>query len=76
MLVLRGLTGGLFQLVVFAVLLLIPAGTWQWPRAVYFLVVYGLANSVSIVALARLAPASLEARLMRPSAMKVGFKCR
>ena len=68
MLVLRGLIGGLLQLIVIAALLLIPAGTWHWPRAIHFLVVYGLVNSVSIVALARLAPASLEARLMAPSA--------
>jgi len=68
MLVLRGLVGGLAQLVLLAALLLIPAGTWHWPRAIHFLVVYGLVNSVSIVALARLAPASLEARLTAPSA--------
>jgi protein-S-isoprenylcysteine O-methyltransferase Ste14 len=68
MLVVRGLIGGLIQLVVLAALMLIPAGTWYWPRAIHFLVVYGLVNSVSIVALARLAPASLEARLTRPSA--------
>jgi protein-S-isoprenylcysteine O-methyltransferase Ste14 len=68
MLVLRGLIGGSFQIAVLAALLLIPAGTWHWPRAIQFLLVYGLANSVSIVALARLAPASLEARLMAPSA--------
>lgn len=68
MLVLRGLIGGLVQLAVLAALFLIPAGTWHWPRAIQFLVVYGLANSVSIVALARLAPDSLEARLSAPSA--------
>ena len=68
MLVLRGLIRGLFQIAVIAALLLIPAGTWNWPRAVHFLLVYGLVNSISIVALARLAPASLEARLMAPSA--------
>jgi protein-S-isoprenylcysteine O-methyltransferase Ste14 len=68
MLVLRGLIGGLVQLVLLAALLLVPAGTWHWPRAIQFLVVYGLVNSVSIVALARLAPASLEARLAAPSA--------
>jgi protein-S-isoprenylcysteine O-methyltransferase Ste14 len=68
MLVLRGLIGGLFQVALITALLLVPAGTWHWPRAIYFLVVYGLVNSVSIVALARLAPASLEARLMAPSA--------
>jgi protein-S-isoprenylcysteine O-methyltransferase Ste14 len=68
MLVLRGLIGGLVQLVVIAALLLIPAGTWHWPRAIHFLVVYGLVNSISIVSLARLAPASLEARLTAPAA--------
>ncbi|MHC4992531.1 MAG: methyltransferase family protein [Planctomycetota bacterium] len=68
MLVLRGLIGGLFQVAVLAALLLVPAGTWQWPRAIQFLVVYGLVNSVSIVLLARLAPASLEARLTAPAA--------
>jgi protein-S-isoprenylcysteine O-methyltransferase Ste14 len=68
MLVLRGLIGGLIQLALFAAMLLIPAGTWHWPRAIYFLVAFGLVNSVSIVALARLAPASLEARLTAPSA--------
>jgi len=68
MLVLRGLIGGLVQLAVLAALLLIPAGTWHWPRAIQFLVVYALVNSVSIVSLARLAPASLEARLTAPAA--------
>ena len=61
MLVVRGLIGGLVQLVALAALLLIPAGTWHWSRAIYFLVLYGLVNSVSIFALARLAPASLRA---------------
>lgn len=68
MLVLRGLIGGLAQLAVLAAALLIPAGTWHWPRAVQFLLLYALVNSISIVALARLAPASLEARLTAPSA--------
>jgi len=68
MLVLRGLIGGSIQLVMLAALLLIPAGTWHWPRAIHFLVVYGLVNAISIVTLARLAPASLEARLTAPSA--------
>ena len=67
MLILRGLFGGLCQLLLMGALLLIPAGTWKWPRAIQFLVVYGLVNSVSIVALARLAPASLETRLSSPS---------
>jgi len=68
MLVLRGLIGGLLQLVVLAAVLLIPAGSWHWPRAIQFLVVYGFFLLASIVALARLAPASLEARLTAPFA--------
>jgi protein-S-isoprenylcysteine O-methyltransferase Ste14 len=68
MIVIRGLIGGLIQIAVMAALLLLPAGTWHWPRALYFLLVYGIANSVAIVVLARMAPASLEARLMKPSA--------
>ncbi|MHC4625049.1 MAG: isoprenylcysteine carboxylmethyltransferase family protein, partial [Planctomycetota bacterium] len=58
----------MFQIVLFAALLLIPAGTWRWPRALLFIVVYGLLLLVSIIALARLAPASLEARLQAPAA--------
>ncbi len=68
MLIIKGLLGGLFQLVLFAALLLIPAGTWHWPRALQFLVVYAFLLLVSIIALARLAPASLEARLQVPAA--------
>jgi protein-S-isoprenylcysteine O-methyltransferase Ste14 len=67
-LVLRGLIGGLIQVALIAALLLLPAGDRAWPRALQFLVVYGLVNSISIVALARLAPASLEARLEAPVA--------
>jgi protein-S-isoprenylcysteine O-methyltransferase Ste14 len=68
MLVLRGLIGAVFQVALFATLLLVPAGTWQWPRAIQFLVVYFIVLSVSIVALGVLAPASLEARLGAPTA--------
>ncbi|MDH3486227.1 MAG: hypothetical protein OEM16_18590, partial [Myxococcales bacterium] len=64
----RGLIGGLFQVALFAALLLIPAGTWHWPRAIQFLVAYSVVMSVSVVTLARVAPASLEARLQPPVA--------
>jgi hypothetical protein len=47
---------------------LIPAGTWHWPRAIQSLLAYGLILGASIVALALLAPASLEARLVAPAA--------
>ena len=63
MLIVRGLVGGLFQISVFAAALLIPAGTWSWPRAIQFLVGYGVVLAVSITWLAIVAPSSLEARL-------------
>ena len=66
--IVRGLLGGLLQLVLIGAVLLIPAGTWQWPRAIQFLAAYGVASLVSIVILARVAPASIEARLETPAA--------
>ncbi|MDH3672849.1 MAG: isoprenylcysteine carboxylmethyltransferase family protein [Gammaproteobacteria bacterium] len=68
MLLIRGLFGALFQIVLFAALLFIPAGTWQWPRAIQFLSVYSILVLVSTVLLARIAPSSLEARLEVPFA--------
>ena len=63
MLVVRGLLGGLFQLALFASLLLIPAGTVNWPRAIQFLLAYGVVLFASIIWLGTVAPSSLEARL-------------
>ena len=63
MLILRGLVGGALQWALLASLLLIPAGTWDWPRAVQFLVSYGVVLGAAIVWLAVAAPSSLEARL-------------
>lgn len=63
MLILRGLVGGSLQLALLASLLLIPAGTWDWPRAIQFLVVYGIVLLGAIIWLAVAAPSSLEARL-------------
>jgi len=62
-LIVRGLLGGASQLVLLAALLLIPAGTWEWPRAIRFLLTYGVVLFLAIVWLAVVAPASLEARL-------------
>ena len=42
MLMLRGLMGGASQILVIAALLLLPADTWRWPRALQFLAVYGV----------------------------------
>ena len=63
MLLVRGLIGGMFQLALLGALLLIPAGTWDWPRAIQFLVTYGVVLFGAIVWLAVVAPSSLEARL-------------
>ncbi len=75
MLIAKGLIRGLFQLAVFGILLLVPAafvpgGTWYWPRALVFLGVYGVILAASIVVLAVMAPASLEARLKAPGSKK------
>ncbi len=68
MLTIKGLLGGLFQIVTLAALLFIPAGTWHWSRAIQFLVPYSIVLLISIIVLARLAPDSLEARLQFPAA--------
>jgi len=63
MLMIRGIVRALVQTGVFAALLFMAAGTWHWPRAIQFLVAFGLVQVIVTVALARLAPASLEARV-------------
>ncbi|MEJ2189020.1 MAG: hypothetical protein P8Y93_06300 [Acidobacteriota bacterium] len=40
MLMVKGLIRWFLQTVVFAAVLLIPAGTWHWPRGILFLVVF------------------------------------
>ena len=66
MLIVRGLIRCLFQIAFFAAVLLIPAGTWDWPRAIQFLMAYGVVLAAATVWLAIVAPASLEARLEPP----------
>ncbi|MHC5039950.1 MAG: methyltransferase family protein [Planctomycetota bacterium] len=68
MLIVKGLLGGLFQIVLFCTCLLLPAGliaggTWTWDRALLFIGVYGFILEATILVLALVAPASLEARL-------------
>lgn len=74
-LLMKGLIGGLFQLALFAVALVVPAGlvpggTWYWPRALVFLGLYGVVLETSVVSLAVVAPASLAARLRAPASKK------
>jgi protein-S-isoprenylcysteine O-methyltransferase Ste14 len=68
MLVLRSLISVAFRLALFAALLFLPAGTWNWPRAIQFLVFHGIVVTVAVVVLARFAPRGLEARLSAPVA--------
>ena len=70
MLIIKGLIGGLFQVVLFGALLLVPAGlvpggTWYWERAIYFLAGYGIFVEVLIVWLCIVAPAGMEARFKK-----------
>ncbi len=74
-LIMKGLIGGLFQLALFAVALVVPAGlvpggTWYWPRGLMFLGLYGVVLETSVVTLAVVAPASLAARLRAPASKK------
>ena len=62
-LMIRGIVRALVQTGVFAALLFMAAGTWHWPRAIQFLVAFGLVQVIVTVVLARLTPASLEARV-------------
>jgi protein-S-isoprenylcysteine O-methyltransferase Ste14 len=67
-LVIRSLIGVAFQIALMGAGLFLPAGTWDWPRAAQFLVVYGVVVCLAVVALARGAPGGLEARLAAPAA--------
>jgi len=62
MLMIKGLVHWFFKLAFFAAVILIPAGTWHWPRAIEFLIGFGVTSFVVTLAFARWAPASLEAR--------------
>jgi len=62
-LIIKGVVRALGQTGIFAALLLIPAGSWRWPRAVQFLLAFAVVQLIVTVVLALLAPASLEARV-------------
>lgn len=74
-LIVKGLLGGLLQVALFAVALLVPAGlvpggTWHWPHALLFLGLYGVALEASVIVMAIVAPASLAARLTAPASKR------
>jgi protein-S-isoprenylcysteine O-methyltransferase Ste14 len=71
-LIMNGLIGGLVQVALFGLALLVPAGlvsggTWYWRRGLIFLGVFGVVLETSVVILALVAPASLAARLRSPA---------
>ena len=68
MLMIKGSVRVLAQTAVLGALLLIPAGTWSWPRATWFLAAFCVVGLISTLVLARVAPASLEARVEVPAA--------
>ena len=70
MLAVKGLVRVVAQVALFAAMLLGPAGTWSWPRALQFLAAFAVVHTLTTLALARWAPASLEARLPPESEAK------
>jgi protein-S-isoprenylcysteine O-methyltransferase Ste14 len=56
MLMVKGVLRALAQTAVLAAMLLIPASTWDWPRAIQFLVVFGLAQLTALLQNAFAAP--------------------
>lgn len=66
MLLIRGILGVMMQVAGLTAFLLIPAGTWHWPRAIAFLAAHGLIVMTAVVLLARYSPQSLEARMQPP----------
>jgi len=75
MLIVKGLLTSVFQVALFAALLLVPAGllpkgTWFWPRGLAFLGAYALVLGATVVWLGVKAPASLEARVRAPLSKK------
>ena len=57
------LLGTLFQIIVFAVLLLIPARTWNWTDAIVLISVYSIISFIIVISLVIYKPRALEARI-------------
>ena len=70
MLIIKGLLGGLFQVILYGALLivpggLVPGGTWYWKRAILFLAGYGIFVEILIIWLCIVAPGGMEARFKK-----------
>ena len=59
------------QIVILGAMLLLPAGTWDWPRAIQFLVAYGLVLTITVCVLARIAPGSASWTVVDPHRTRV-----
>lgn len=75
MIVIKGIIGGLFQTLLLAIFLIIPAGlvpggTWFWQRGIILLAAYAIMLEGTIIFMAFKAPASLEARYKRADKTK------
>ena len=57
------LLGTLFQIIVFAVLLLVPARTWNWTDAIVLISVYSIISFIIVISLVIYKPRALEARI-------------
>ena len=57
------LFGTLFQIIVFTVLLLVPARTWNWTDAIVLISVYSVISFIVVISLAIYKPRALEARM-------------
>lgn len=65
MLIIKGILRVIIQILFFGAILFLPIGTWAWPRALWFLLIFGIISLATHLALARWAPASLEARVSK-----------
>jgi protein-S-isoprenylcysteine O-methyltransferase Ste14 len=65
MLIIKGILRVIIQMLFFGAILFLPIGTWAWPRALWFLLIFGVISLATHLALARWAPASLEARVSK-----------
>lgn len=63
MLLIRGILGVWAQVSGLIIFLLVPAGTWYWPRALVFIAGHAILLGAGVVFLALKAPRSLEARM-------------
>lgn len=73
--IIKGLLGGLMQIMIVAIFLILPAGllpggSWLWWQAIILIAAYGVVLEVTIIIMFIKVPASLEARFKRADKSK------